>query len=160
MKVIKMSSVRYLAFVAGVLFVLSPAVRAQIGQRCPRSSLSDTSYPDVVAVKEFLAKQGYMVRCVTSSKMNGTAGLTSVAGFQADQGTFTVFFLPRGEKVKVTETALSHGYYRYAFVRKRPGQKPVRYAYRTNGQEYYLQHDDWLILVWDAGIADQLRNAK
>ena len=90
--------------------------------------------------------------------MEGTAQLWSVAGFQADQGTFTVFFLPHGEDVKVSETPASHGYYRYTFVRTVPGHRSRRYAYRSDGREYYLRHGDWLILVWDARVANQLRD--
>lgn len=117
-----------------------------------------TANPDAPAVKEFLGKHGYVVRCITNSKMQGTAELWNVAGFQADQGTFTVFFLPHGEDIKVTETPASHGYYRYSFVRTIPGQRSRHYSYKANGREYYVRHGDWLFLAWDAGIANQLRN--
>jgi hypothetical protein len=158
---ISMKARRSITLVVAVTFaaVFSAAAPAQVSQRCPSGSvLSDSAYHDAPAVKEFLAQHGYVVRCITSSKMEGTAQLRDVAGFQADQGTFTVFFLPRGEDIKVSETPASHGYYRYTFVRTIPGHRPLRYAYKSNGREYYLRHGDWLLLVWDARIADQLRD--
>jgi hypothetical protein len=156
-----MKARRYVILVAAVAFavVFSAAAQAQVSQRCPSGSvLSDSAYHDAPAVKEFLARHGYLVRCITSSTMESTAQLWDVAGFQADQGTFTVFFLPRGEDIKVSETPASHGYYRYTFVRTVPGHRPRRYAYRSDGREYYLRHGDWLFLVWDARIANQLRD--
>lgn len=152
---------KHLVLLGTFIFIalLTPDSAAQVSQRCPSGSvLSDSAYHDARAVKEFLAQHGYLVRCITSSKMEGTAELWDVAGFQADQGTFTVFFLPRGEDIKVSETPASHGYYRYTFVRTVPGHRPRRYTYRSNGRDYYSRHGVWLFLVWDASIANQLRD--
>jgi len=135
--------------------------RAQAIARCPSVAIRpDSTLPQAQAVREFLGRNGYLVRCITYSKMEGTAQLRDVAGFQTDQGTFTVFFIPSGEDVQVTEERVTsgrlRGYYRYTFTRTASGHVH-HYAITVNGPEYYVRYHDWLLLVWDATLADVLR---
>jgi hypothetical protein len=86
-----------------VLMLMSLRMVAGEAQAIPRCLYTvirpDSVYPQAPAVREFLSRNGYPVRCVTHSIMEGTAQLHDVAGFQTDQGTFTVFFLPDRKSV-------------------------------------------------------------
>jgi hypothetical protein len=126
-----------------------------------RLFVPDTSLRDVPLVSQFLRKQGFVVHCITNSKMQGTAGLQNVAGFQTDQGTITVFFLAPGEQVQIAESRVSsgrlHGYYRYDFTRTRAGLRPQKYFTNVNGPWYFLHRKQWLLVVGEAPLAETLR---
>lgn len=116
---------------------------------------SDSAFGDAPAVSAFLRQHGFVVRCVTRSTAAGLLGIGRVAGFQTDQGTITVFFVPEADRVAVTEARTAKGY-RYAFVRS--GLHPARAIVNTTGPVYYVAWGSWFMEIWDVGLAVRMRH--
>jgi hypothetical protein len=126
-----------------------------------RLFVPDSGLRDAPLVSEFLRRRGFVVHCITNSKMQGTAGLQNVVGFQTDKGTITVFFLAAEEAVQIAESRVAsgrlRGYYRYDFTRTRAGSRPQKYFTNVNGPWYFLHRGQWLLMVGEARLAETLQ---
>ena len=125
----------------------------------PRDTLSllqpsDSAFGDAPAFADFLRHHGFVVRCITRSTAAGLLGIGRVAGFQTDQGTITVLFVPEQDRVDVTEARTTQGY-RYTFVKS--GLHPGHEVLSTTGPVYYLARGPWLMEIWDARLALRMR---
>ena len=147
--------------VGAVIASIAPAQTPQLGPCPPPSDTlsllqpSDSAFQDAPAVADFLRHHGLVVRCITRSTAAGLLGIGRVAGFQTDQGTITVLFIPEQDRVDFTEARTATGY-RYTFVKS--GLHPAHAVLSTTGRVYYLARGPWFMEIWDAGLAMRMRH--
>lgn len=119
---------------------------------------NDPVYVEAMELAHALRNQGFIVKCVLQSKMNGFfEGEKGAALYRTDRGDFEGLFLPKAQTfaVQPIETR-TNGRYIYSFAGSpRPTGGPLDSAKPT----FFVQYENQFLTTWDKQLAADLQKA-
>jgi hypothetical protein len=159
---------------AAFLLLLTAALTAQSSPCPPETALiapNNPAYPDAMALQQRLQQHDFTVHCIFPTKLNSVfmvekdgalqSTIEGEACFNTNYGAFDVIFVPKPEILadfKITERRKDHGYlYRFTGTpRVAAGDK---FNFGTATRQYFLKHDNFLIMVSDNQLRARLEAA-
>jgi hypothetical protein len=132
---------------------------------------SDLAYADAMDLQQRLEKQNFSVRCIYPTKFgsffmvdhNGTLESTveGEACFSTNYGRIDVVFLPKSQTFadfQITERRKGGGYL-YRFTGTPRVSAGDKFKFGTAARQYFLKHDNYLIIVSDNQLVPRLEAA-
>jgi hypothetical protein len=132
---------------------------------------SDPAYADAIDLQQRLEKQNLSVRCIFPTKLgsffmvdhDGTLQSTveGEACFNTNYGGIDVVFLPKSRTFadfQITERRKDGGYL-YRFTGTPPVSAGDKFKFGTATRQYFLKHDNYLIIVSDNQLVPRLEAA-
>lgn len=132
---------------------------------------NDPAYADAMDLQQRLEKQNFSIRCIFPTKLssffmvdhNGTLQSTveGEACFSTNYGDIEVVFLPRPQTFadfRITERRKDGGYL-YRFTGTPQVSAGDKFKFGTAARQYFLKHDNYLIIVSDNQLVPRLEAA-
>jgi hypothetical protein len=161
----------------GLVLLLAATVSSMVAQSVPcppdKALLSshDPVYSDAMELKQRLERNDFVVRCIFPTKF-GSVFMTekngilqsSVEGeacFSTNYGGLDVVFLPKPQTFsdfEITERRKDRGYL-YRFTGTPQVAAEGKFNFGTAARQYFLKHDNFLIIVSDDKLLARLQKA-
>jgi len=153
-------------YFGAMLLLALPSFLIGQSEQCSDSDLlavlqpTDKSYSMAMELAETLQAEGFIIKCMLRSKMEGEfEGQDGAALFRTDRGDFEAMFLPKQktfEKMMVLERQ-ENSRYVYSFEGA-PKPRSLR-SMDSPRREYFVKHAHLLLLTSNALLAEDLRRA-
>jgi hypothetical protein len=172
-----MSKALLVRLLAGFVLLLLPCTSSLLAQSvpCPPEkallSATDPAYADALELQQRLEKHNFAVHCMFPTKFgsffmvdqNGVLQSTveGEACFSTNYGGIDVVFLPKSQTFadfKITERRQGRGYL-YRFTGTPRVSAGDKFNFGTAARQYFLKHDNYLMIVSDNQLVPRLEAA-
>ena len=165
---------RLLVGVAALLAASATPLVAQVVQCPPDTALllpNNPAYPDALDLQHRLQQNGFTVDCIFPTKLSSIfmvekdgmlqSTVEGEACFSTNYGGLDVVFVPRPQTFSgfdIAEQRKGRGY-AYRFTGTPHSASEGKFNFGTATRQYFLKHDNYLIIVGDAKLLTRLQES-